>query len=295
MWVNDFVEYLRCEKNRSEKTIEAYSGDLEEFRSFMKSQDETLSWQTVDKDLVRDWMVDMMEKGSSPRSVNRRLSALKSFYKFLLRRELISRDPVHSLQGPKGGKPLPKFVRESEMDKLLDGNYFPDTLEGMRDRLILLTFYSTGVRLAELIGLDWDDVSLIDRQIKVTGKRNKQRIIPLGEEMCRELQAYRERLMAEISVKDTDAVFVKLPTGVRISRAKVTSLVKYYLSNVTTVGKKSPHTLRHTFATSMLNHEADLQSVKELLGHESLATTEIYTHTTFEELKKIYNQAHPRA
>ena len=180
------------------------------------------------------------------------------------------------------------------MNRLLDGSFFPADLTGMRDRLILLTFYTTGVRLAELVGLDWEEVSLTEDQLKVTGKRDKQRIIPFGRELHDAFVAYRSRL-AMMNLNDGGPVFVNPKTGERITRTKVQDVVRQYLSQVTTLKKRSPHVLRHSFATSMLNHNADLQSVKELLGHESLSTTEIYTHTTFEELKEMYNQAHPRA
>lgn len=293
MWIDAFVEYLRCEKNRSERTVEGYRRDLEVFESYMKALDENISWDTLDKDIVRQWMVERMEQGLKPRSICAHLSALRSFYKFLLRRKLVARDPVQGIQGPKLDKPLPQFVRESDMDRLLDGGYFPNTVEGERDRLVLLLFYSTGVRLAELVGLDWEDVDLAAGQLKVTGKRDKQRIVPFGPELCDTLDAYRGRMLEEGRAEG--ALFRNLKTGERISRAKVAEVVRRYLSQVTTLKKRSPHVLRHSFATSMLNHHADLQSVKELLGHESLATTEIYTHTTFEELKDMYNLAHPRA
>ena len=294
MWIDAFTEYLRCEKNRSERTIEAYEADLKEFESYMKATDEQISWDNLNKDVVRQWMVERMEGGASARSVCRYLSSLRSFYKFLLRRKLVEHDPVHGLQGPKKDKPLPQFVRESEMDRLLDGNYFVDDLQGAQERLVLLTFYSTGIRLAELVGLDWKDVDLAADQLKVTGKRDKQRIIPFGEEMHNALSDYRRRLDLE-GMDGQEALFLNLKTGRRIAREKVQETVRRYLSQVTTLKKRSPHVLRHSFATSMLNHNADLQSVKELLGHESLSTTEIYTHTTFEELKVMYNQAHPRA
>lgn len=293
MWIDAFVEYLRCEKNSSERTVEGYRRDLKAFESYMKALDENISWDNLDKDVVRQWMVERMEQGLAARTVCTNLSALRSFYKFLLRRNLVERDPVRGLQGPKRAKPLPQFVRESDMDRLLDGNYFPDTLEGERDRLMLLTFYSTGVRLAELVGLDWEDVDLAAGQLKVTGKRNKQRIVPFGPELRDALAAYRSHMAGEGGAGG--ALFRNLKTGERVSRRKVTEVVRRYLSQVTTLKKRSPHVLRHSFATSMLNHHANLQSVKELLGHESLATTEIYTHTTFEELKDMYNLAHPRA
>lgn len=294
--IKAFEEYLKNERNYSEKTYVPYRKDLIAIKSYIESLEEPLTWQTLTADVVRNWIIEQMDRGLNPKTVNHSLSALRSFYKFLLIRKRVERDPVHNLQGPKKEKSLPSFVKESEMDRLLDGNFFPDDFEGLRDRLILLTFYSTGVRLSELIGLDIGDVDLAQCQLKVTGKRNKQRIIPFGQEMHDALKEYEERRGALETVQDQQmALFVEPSSGQRISKQKVEERVKTYLSLVTTVKRRSPHTLRHSFATSMLNHHADLQSVKELLGHESLSTTEIYTHTTLEELKQMYNQAHPRA
>lgn len=299
MWIKVFVDYLRFERNLSEKTIEAYQADLEAFKQFYKNLNSELSWKTIDSDIVRDWEVSMMDNGNSASSVNRRLSALRSFYRFLLRRKMVTADPAHNLQGPKKEKSLPYYIRESEMNKLLDGEgYFSEDFEGRRDKMILLMFYSTGIRLSELTGLNLADVDLDQMQIKVTGKRNKQRIIPYGDEMGDAIRGYlgmRAAFLVEKGRSEEMAFFVDTKSASRISSAKVQVLVKRYLSLVTTQRKRSPHVLRHSFATSMLNHHADLQSVKELLGHESLSTTEIYTHTSFEELKEMYKQAHPRA
>ena len=294
--IDSFENYLRNERNYSESTISSYTTALKEFRQYMISLEESVTWQTLAADMVRNWIIIKMDQGLNPKTVNLALSAIRSFYKFLLMRGRVAKDPVHNLRGPKKEKSLPSFVKESEMDKLLDGEYFPDDFEGRRDRLILLTFYSTGVRLSELVGLDTLDVDFAQQQIKVTGKRNKQRIIPFAKELKEEMAHYISERQALPSVLDGElALFVEPTSGKRISRAKVESRVKEYLSMVTTVKRRTPHTLRHSFATSMLNNNADLQSVKELLGHESLSTTEIYTHTTLEELKQMYNQAHPRA
>ena len=299
MWVKVFVDYLRFERNLSEKTIERYQADLEAFKQFYKNLNSELSWKTIDSDIVRDWEVSMMDNGNTASSVNRRLSALRSFYRFLLRRKMVTVDPVHNLQGPRKEKSLPYYIRESEMNRLLDGEgYFTDDFEGQRDRMIMLMFYSTGIRLSELTGLNLADVDLDQMQVKVTGKRNKQRIIPYGDEMGDAIRGYlgmRALFLVDKGRGEEQAFFVDTKNGNRILPAKVQTLVKRYLSLVTTQRKCSPHVLRHSFATSMLNHHADLQSVKELLGHESLSTTEIYTHTSFEELKEMYKQAHPRA
>lgn len=294
--IKAFENYLRNEKNYSELTVVPYQKELVKFKAYIEGLEESLNWQTLTADVVRNWIIMEMDRGLNAKTVNRKLSALRSFYKFLLMRKRVERDPIHNLQGPKKEKKLPSFVKESDMDRLLDGNFFPDTFEGVRDRLILLTFYSTGVRRAELVGLNVHDVDIDQGLLKVTGKRNKQRIIPFGKELRDALASYLAQRDALDSVAaDEKALFVEPKSGKRMAAEKVGARVKEYLSLVTTVKRRSPHTLRHSFATSMLNHNADLQSVKELLGHESLSTTEIYTHTTLEELKQMYNQAHPRA
>ena len=296
-WIEDFIEYLRYERNYSLRTIEEYQSDLKAFKRFCEALDNDLTWENMPVDAVRQWVVEMMDGGNVATSVQRRLSSLRSFYKFLLRRGLVTRDPVHNMQSPKAERKLPAYVRETEMDRLFDGDFFSPDYTGQRDRMILLTFYTTGIRLSELIGLAEKDVDLDQMQLKVTGKRNKQRIIPYGDEYGDSLRSYldlREDFARQHGMPDT-SLFLDERRGGCMTPARVRGIVKKYLSMVTTQQRNSPHVLRHSFATAMLNHNADLQSVKELLGHESLSTTEIYTHTTFEQLKEMYNQAHPRA
>ena len=293
MWTDDFLRYLAYERNYSVRTVGEYRDDLNAFEAFYREIDATLSWKEIDEDIVRDWLVSMMEAGRAATTVSRRLSALRTFYKFLLKRGWVDADPVRDVQSPKKGKPLPVFVKESEMDRLLDGAFFGNDFQGKRDKLILEMFYVTGIRLSELTGMDVHDVDTSGRVLKVTGKRNKQRIVPFGNELQSLLEAYSAARKAE-DVGEGGAMFVD-ERGERLTNARVRRIVQNYLGQVTTLKKKSPHVLRHTFATSMLNHHADLETLKELLGHESVSTTEIYTHTTFEELKKMYNQAHPRA
>lgn len=296
-WIKDFIDYLQFERNYSRKTIEEYQADLEAFKRFYEAIDKDLTWAEMPADIIRQWVVEMMDNGNAATSVRRRLSSLRSFYKFLLRRKLVTRDPVHNMPGPKVEKKLPAYVRETEMDRLFDGDFFGDDYKGCRDRMILLTFYSTGMRLSELVGLTDKDVDLDQMQLKVTGKRNKQRIIPYGDEFGDSLRQYlaeRDAFAQQFASECTN-LFLDERNGQQMSPVRVRNIVKKYLSLVTTQQRNSPHVLRHTFATAMLNHKADLQSVKELLGHESLSTTEIYTHTTFEQLKEMYNQAHPRA
>ncbi len=274
-------------------TVINYRKDLIEFERFYKQLDCQLSWESVDSDVVRNWMEFMMDRGNSASSVNRRLSALRSFYRFALRRKLVDRDPVHGLQGPKRQKPLPQFLKESEMERLLDLNRWTDSYKDVLERTIIITFYVTGIRLSELIGLDDDDIDNVTCEVKVTGKRNKQRIIPFGKELAEVFARYL--VIRNTIAKGDSTAFFLTEKGKRMTNAQVRSLVKKNLTKVSTLKKRSPHVLRHTFATAMLNHEAGLESVKKLLGHESLSTTEIYTHTTFEQLKKVYKNAHPRA
>lgn len=293
--VKAFVEFLSNERNCSARTCESYQRHLKEFREYIDSLD-GICWATLTTDVVRNWIVREMDRGINPKTINVALSALRTFYKFLLRRKRVNSDPVYNLSGPKNDKYLPSFVRENDMNRLIDGNFFPDDFEGMRDRLILLTFYTTGVRLSELVGLNLTDIDLAQCQLKVTGKRNKQRIIPFGKELHDAIQDYlNQRQEMQFQTHGENALFVHPSSGKRIKKETVEARVKQYLSLVTTVKRRTPHTLRHSFATHMLNHQADLQAVKELLGHESIGTTEIYTHTTLEELKQLYNQAHPRA
>lgn len=291
--VVDFLNYLRLERNYSKLTVKSYEEDLREFELFFKNIEDAMSWESVDSDVIRDWMELLMDKGNSAASVNRKLSALRSFYRYALRRELVESDPAHEIQGPKRKKPLPHFLKEKEVDQLLDSVMWDDNYKSILARTLILTFYSTGIRVSELIGLEDKDVNFITRELKVTGKRDKQRIIPFGDELSLALQSYIDRRDKEID-KRAAALFLTAK-GLCMTSAQVRYIVRQNLAKVSTLKKKSPHVLRHTFATAMLNHEAGLESVKKLLGHESLSTTEIYTHTTFEQLKKVYKNAHPRA
>lgn len=291
--IGEFLDYLRFEKNRSELTVSSYAEDLKAFEAYFKNLDMLLSWETVDADVIRGWMESMMDKGNRATSVNRRLSALRSFYRYALARQKVARDPSRMIKGPKKAKPLPQFLKEEEMNRLLDVVEWGDDFESVRARTMLMTFYETGIRLSELTGLDDTAIDWANHAVKVLGKRNKQRIIPLGEELEHTLLIYI-RVRDEQVKAGNGALFVTRK-GERMSGDQVRNEVKRCLSLVSTLSKRSPHVLRHTFATAMLNHEAGLESVKKLLGHESLSTTEIYTHTTFEQLKRVYQEAHPRA
>jgi integrase/recombinase xerD len=291
--INEFLNYLKFERNRSDLTIKNYGEDLRAFKEFYGNLDSRLSWKSVDSDIIRDWMESMMDKGNNATSINRRLSALRSFYRFALARKLVDKDPVHGVTGPKKGRPLPQFLKENEMDRLLDAGSWTEGFEDVRDRTIIMTFYETGIRLSELIGLDDCMVDFSNRQLKVTGKRNKQRVIPFGEELLAMLRDYMKCRGKEVNLQ-SDALFVSAK-GQRMTSSQVREGVRKNLSKVCTLKKRTPHVLRHTFATAMLNNKAGIESVKKLLGHESLSTTEIYTHTTFEQLKREYYSAHPRA
>ena len=291
--IEGFLEYLRHERNYAELTVREYGRDLENFQSYFKTLDDSLSWETVDSDVVRGWMECMMDSRQSATSVNRRLSALRSFYKYAMMAGLVAGNPARTVKGPKKHKPLPQFLKESEIDELLQPEMWGERFEDFRARTLLLMFYSTGIRLSEAIGLDDTMVDFTTGELRVTGKRDKQRIIPFGEELKEALQVYVRRRDNEVPRK-SEALFVT-KEGERMNRNRVGYEVWKHLSRVTTLKKRSPHVLRHTFATAMLNHEAGLESVKKLLGHESLSTTEIYTHATFEQLKRVYKNAHPRA
>ena len=292
MVIESFLDYLRLERGYSLKTITSYETDLREFQQFFESLDSSLTFQTVDADIVRNWSMSLMSQGMKASSVNRKLSALRSLYHFLLRKGEVSVTPMQKVKGPKKKKPLPTFLRVEDMDHLLDDVSFPPGWEGARDRLILQMFYETGMRRAELVGLDEKDVDLYRMQIKVTGKRNKQRMIPFGDDLRKAIEQYVEQ-KRQMVVSEGDALFVD-QKGARVKPAWVYTMVRRNLSRVSTQKKRSPHVLRHTFATAMLNNNAELEAVKEILGHSSVSTTEIYTHTTFEELKKAYSTAHPR-
>ena len=293
MMIEEFLDYLRYERNRSPLTVKNYGDDLRAFYVFFKSLDDHLSWQSVDADIVRDWMESMMDKGNNATSVNRRLSALRSFYRFALSRHLVDRDPAHNIEGPKTNKPLPQFLKESEMNRLLDDMEGGNSFNNVRARTIIIVFYETGIRLSELIGLDDVSIDMETCEIKVTGKGDKQRVVPFGSEMLSALKDY-------VTVRDSSVIrnceaFFVTDKGTRMRPDTVRAEVSRCLSAVSTLKKKSPHVLRHTFATAMLNNGAGIESVRKLLGHESASTTEIYTHTTFEQLKRVYEEAHPRA
>ena len=294
MIVDKFLEYMRYERNRSPRTVQEYEDDLRMFESFFKNKDSQVYWESVDSDLIRDWLESMMDSGHAATSVNRRLSALRSLFRFALSRHLVEKDPAHVIVGPKNSKPLPAFVREQDMNRLLDGEeMWQDNFEDLRARTIIILLYHTGVRVSELTGMDVSSLDMYDSYIKVRGKGNKERVVPFGEELKAGLEKYLVARESFAGMKD-GPLFVDDRLR-RMSPDQVRAIVKNNLSKVTTQKKRSPHVLRHSFATAMLNNGAGIESVKKLLGHAKISTTEIYTHTTFEQLKRVYKQAHPRA
>lgn len=291
--IDKFLDYLRSELNRSPKTVENYQQDLQHFEEYARSLSVPFSWETVDADIIRNWMEYMMDRGNCSTSVNRRLSAIRTFYRFALARHYVESDPAHNITGPKNSKPLPQFLKENEMDELLDRAHWEDNYIDVRARTIIMLFYETGIRLSELVGLDDGDVNFVTREIKVTGKGNKQRIVPFGDELEKALTEYLNWRNQTVAPK-SEALVLSVQ-GKRMDGGRVRKIVSDNLAKVCSLKKKSPHVLRHTFATAMLNHSAGIESLRKLLGHASLSTTEIYTHTTFEQLRRVYNEAHPRA
>ena len=290
--IDQFLSYLRYERNRSEQTVRRYEISLRDFEAYFQSLNAEVTWASVDADIIRGWMESLMDRGNIASTVDTGLSALRSFFRFALTRGLVERDPAHSIKGPKKRKPLPQFVREDEMDRLLDQEEWGDNIKDVRARTILILLYEAGLRRGELTGLNDSDVDFAMSQLRVTGKRNKQRVVPFGQELAEQLHHYIEVRDEETGHED-DALFVD-NHGRRMTGQQVYAIVKENLTKVTTMKKRSPHVLRHSFATAMLNHDAGLESVQKLLGHESLETTQIYTHTTFEQLKRVYKDAHPR-
>ncbi|MGL4993265.1 MAG: tyrosine-type recombinase/integrase [Bacteroidales bacterium] len=292
-WIDSFVHYIRYERGFSSHTVVAYQKDLFLFKEFIELRvDGDFDPLSVDPDLIRSFLVSRAMNKASISTVNRELSTLKSFYKFLSIQGVISVNPTSLVKGLKRPGRLPKFVREEDLDLLLDYIKFEDDFNGIRDELMLNMFYVTGMRLSELISLKDVDVDSDRKVIKVLGKRNKERFLPYGDELDSLICRYRDE--RDVRIGATDCFFVKLD-GLPLYRSMVYNKVKSYLSKVTTLAQKSPHVLRHSFATAMLNNGAEINSIKEMMGHSSLASTEVYTHVAFEELKKVYQSAHPRA
>lgn len=289
-----FIKYIQFEKRYSPHTVIAYKNDLEQFYLFISKTYEVSEITEVNHIIIRSWIVSLMEEKITPRSINRKITTLKTYYKFLIREGVVEQNPMLKILSPKTSKRLPVFVDKGAMDHLLDQVEFADDYLGLRDKFILELFYATGIRLAELVSLKVTSIDLFNNNLKVLGKRNKERIIPFSNPMKGIITRYLEVKKGDDLLKNSEYLFLN-KTGKQISREQVQVLVKKYLTMVTTIEKKSPHVLRHTFATNMLNNGAEINSVKELLGHSSLAATQVYTHNTIEKLKNIHKQAHPKA
>jgi integrase/recombinase XerC len=287
-----YLDYLLLVKRYSSHTVKAYRTDLRIFESYLRE----IYAASIDKanhTMIRSWLVEELNKGNSARTVNRKITTLKSFYKYLIKEEKIKQNPTIKISSSKTSKKLPQFVGLTDMNKLLDKLKFEENFSGSRDKLIIEVFYSTGVRLSELINIKLTDVDSLKNQIKVLGKRNKERLIPLTKELQKSIEGYMTLRMKEKAI-DRSYLFLT-DSGKKLNPSMVYRKVNELLKGVTTLEKKSPHVLRHTFATHMLNNGADLNVIKELLGHASLSATEVYTHNSIDQLKEIFNNAHPRA
>jgi len=289
-----FLNYLKFERRYSPHTISSYGNDIDQFLDFCTSLRTGCNEKNADFKDIRAWIVHLMENGISARSVNRKVTTLKSYYKFLMREQVIDRNPMDKVFPPKSGKKLPEFVEQERMEVLLDDIDFGDNFSGRRNRLLIDVLYITGMRLSELVNLKDSSVDLYDQTVKVIGKRNKERIIPFHQAYVKVFKDYLSERDKKFPNRDHEYFFIT-DKGSQIYGKFVYRVVNRYLHFVTTMGKRSPHVLRHTFATHMLNKGADLNAIKEILGHSNLSATQIYTHTTFEKLKTIYKQAHPRA
>jgi integrase/recombinase XerC len=286
---------MLAEREASPKTVKTYQDALSDYVAYLKTVDNDMNLEDADSDIIRSWVENMMDRGHKATYTCKKLSAVKSLYRYALRQGIMKKDPAHSVSGPKKEKVLPTFLKEAEADKLFDQlEWDMDDIRDVRARTLLLLLYSTGIRRAEVVALRDRDVNLLTHEMKVTGKRRKQRIVPLGGEISAELQRYTKLRDEEIPATDATEALFRNDKGKQMTGDNVYAIVHKYLSRVTTQKKRSPHVLRHSFATAMLNHEAKLGGVQKLLGHESLDTTQIYTHVTFEELKRSYSKAHPR-
>ncbi len=291
--IEKYMQYLQYEKNYSLHTVLSYKNDLLQFELFVKKEFQINALNAVASEHIRQWIIFLMEEGVSPRSVTRKLSSLKSFYKFLIHENIVQRNPARNIISPKAAKPLPVFFKEKEVAFVINEVIVGDAFESYRDRLIITLFYETGIRVSELVTIKDTDFDFFTASLRVIGKRNKERRIPLGKDLLLLVQDYLKLKSQQENVGSL-SFFVRR-NGCSMYSKLVYNVVNKYMSQGSTLTKRSPHVLRHTFASTLLNNGAELNAVKELLGHSNLSATEIYTHTTFEQLQKIYKQAHPRA
>jgi integrase/recombinase XerC len=292
--IDNFLRYLAYERRYSAHTLTAYQADLAQFEAYLYTTFSLQDPAAATHLHIRSWVLSLVEGGLSSRSVNRKLASLRSYYKFLLKREAIQQDPTLKVRAPKVQKGLPHFVQEAEMDRLLDQIPFPDTFDGWRDRLVLELLYGTGIRLSELLQLRIQNINLHEGVIKVLGKRNKERVIPMARPLQELVRNYLGSRLQAFAGEDNSFLLLT-DKGEQAYPMFVYRLVRRYLGTFTSSEKQSPHVLRHTFATHLLNRGADLNAVKDLLGHSSLAATQVYTHNSMEKLRKVFEQAHPKA
>lgn len=287
-----FINYLKYEKRFSPHTVTAYKNDLDQFVLYNTEMVGEFNVKTVDAKLVRSWVVHLMEQGLSPRSVNRKVTSVKSFYKFLMKEEVVATNPTWNIPLPKIRKKLPNFVEENNLHHLLDDGFFSDDFKGVRDKLIITLLYGTGIRLAELLILKDSDFDPKGYLIRILGKRQKERIVPYPRSINKLLDLYVDKRNEKFGLNVKCLLLTE--KGMPVYEKLIYRVVKDNLAKVTLLEKRGPHVLRHSYATHLLNKGADLNAVKELLGHSNLAATQVYTHTTFEKLHDIYKQAHPR-
>ena len=292
-YVGMFLDYIQYERRVSSHTLVAYKTDLEQYVSFLFSQNRSVEQATF-RD-VRSWLIALMEEKKSARTINRKIAALKAFYRLLIRNKYVEISPMDKIISPKQTKRLTHFVTEQAMETLFEQLEFPDSFEGKRDRAILELFYATGIRLSELMQVKKSDLDFYAGTIRIFGKRKKERIIPITPQIVTLLRDYIENLEKEFGFIDYNKNIFVTNKGKPVYPELVYRIVRKYLDAVTTIDKRSPHVIRHTFATHLLDNDADLLAIKELLGHSSLAATQVYTHTSVEKIKKTYKQAHPRA
>lgn len=292
--IQPFLDYLKFEKRYSQHTVVSYQNDLEQFFQFLISQFDGPELKEIRATFIRSWLAEMREEKITPKTLNRKISSLKSFFKNQVKLGVIAQTPMTTIVSPKMNKRLPSFVAQKDMENLRSNVNFPATWKGRTDELVLNIFYNTGMRLSELVNLKESSIDASNSQLKVLGKGNKERIIPISADLIRQIADYTREKRKQFEANDLDVLFLN-EKGKPLYAKYVYLVVKQNLSQVTTLQKKSPHVLRHTFATHLTNNGADLNAVKELLGHSSLAATQIYTHNTIDKLKDIYKKAHPKA
>jgi len=293
-FIQPFVDYLKFEKRYSEHTVRSYHDDLLSFLSYLKEQYGDISENEVSASVVRSWLAFLKSAKKSSRSINRKISVLKSFFKYQLRTGRLENTPMTNIVSPKINKRLPVFVEQKDMGTLLGHVEFPETWNGQTEKLFIVILYNTGIRVSELVNIKESHIDFGNQSIKVLGKGNKERVIPISPEMAFQVKDYCDKKRKQFDKFDDTYLLVN-NKGKKLYSKYVYLVVRKYLGEVTTVNKKSPHVLRHTFATHLTNNGAELNSVKELLGHSSLAATQVYTHNTIEKLKEVYKKAHPKA